>query len=116
MGERRSFDVSFEDEERENIVVGAMLSTGAGSAVTERALAENEYEFTKIPIGMADNEMIYEIMREHIPDAVCEHLRNGVKLYFNGEYKHSREMFIRVLKLQPKNRTARYYISLIDDA
>ncbi len=116
MGERRSFDVSFEDEERENIVVSTMLRTGAGSAVTERALAENEYEFTKIPIGMADNEMIYEIMREHIPDAVCEHLRNGVKLYFNGEYKHSREMFIRVLKLQPKNRTARYYISLIDNA
>lgn len=115
MGERRSFDVSFEDEERENIVVSTMLSTRAGSAVTERALLQNEYEFTKIPIGMADNEMIYEIMREHVPDAVCSYLRRGVQLYFNGDYKPSREMFIRVLKLQPKNQTARYYISLIDE-
>ncbi len=116
MGERRSFDVSFEDEARENIVVNTMLSTGAGSAVTERALEENEYEFTKIPIGMADNEMIYEIMREHISDAVCGYLREGVELYFNGKYKPSREMFIRVLKLRPKNSTARYYIALIDEA
>lgn len=116
MGERRSFDVTFEDEARENIVVSTMLSTGAGSAVTERALEGNEYEFTKIPIGMADNEMIYDIMREHIPDAVCASLRKGVQLYFSGEYKSSREMFVKVLKLRPRDQTARYYIALIDDA
>ena len=115
MGERRSFDVTFEDAEREKILVGTMLNTCSGTAVTERALDENEYEFTKIPIGMADNEFIYDIIKEHFSDAVCGYLKRGVELYFDGSFTASREMFVRVLKLKADSSTARYYINQIDN-
>lgn len=115
MGERRSFDVTFEDAEREKILVGTMLNTCSGTAVTERALDENEYEFTKIPIGMADNEFIYDIIKEHFSNAVCGYLKRGVELYFDGSFTASREMFVRVLKLKADSSAARYYINQIDN-
>ena len=114
MGERRSFDVSFEDAKREKILVGTMLNTCSGTAVTERALDKNEFDFTKIPIGMADNEFIYDIIKEHFSNAVCEYLKKGVELYFDGSFTASREMFVRVLKLNANSPTARYYINQID--
>lgn len=114
MGERRSFDVSFEDAGRGKILMDSMVNTNSGTAVTQRALCENEYEFTQIPIGMVDNEFIFDIVRERSSNALCNYLKNGIEFYFNGKFVAAREMFVRVLKLRPNNPAARYYVNLID--
>lgn len=111
-----------EDEQRGEILMNTLESTGASTAITQAA-ASGRGEFSAICVGMVDNEFIYEVCdnsgtpesSERFANSIRDNLRIGIERYFNGDTAAAREMFVTILKTQQSNSVARYYINQLGD-
>lgn len=111
------FSILPENQVRYQTLLSFGESADADFIITDSAGKQRSENIFSRCIGMVDSEYIYEVTSgtgKQLRKLTRSYMKNGVDLYFRGEYRLARNMFINVLRYDSKDKTAQYYISLID--
>ena len=86
--------------------------------LTQRVLHELDKNVIHNCIGMVDDEYVYELSVGALNSKkklIAQLLQEAVESFFMKEYAQARFLFVRVLKTDGENKTARFYIKQIEE-
>ena len=93
-------------------------TVSAKLVLTQRVLHELDKNVIHNCIGMVDGEYVYEILVGALNSKkklIADLLQEAVGSFFKKEYEQARFLFVRVLKTDGENETARFYIKQIEE-